>query len=207
MRFQVLRWIVFVVLSCGALIGCVGGAVSPGSSTPALKPTPTLHIVSPTATGSGDTSPIPTATLVPPSPAPTEPPSSGPTPLPPPVPKPDYGVQIHLFAGDMAETLDWARGLGVGWVKQQVMWHTIEHGPDNFEWEQLDRAVGACEAFGFKLLLSVIRAPDWTRAVELITYEQGVEPFRITDRLSDSDRAMLMGGALAQIYDWAPEDA
>jgi predicted TIM-barrel fold metal-dependent hydrolase len=45
---------------------------------------------------------------------------------------------------------------------------------------------------------------DWTRAVELITYEQGVKPFRMTDRLSDSDRKILMGGALARIYNWAP---
>ncbi len=91
---------------------------------------------------------------------------SGPTPLPPPVPKPDYGVQIHLFAGDTGETLDWTRGLGVGWVKQQVMWHTVEHGPDDFEWEPLDRAVEACNGYGFKLLFSVIRAPDWTRTTE-----------------------------------------
>ena len=34
---------------------------------------------------------------------------------------------------------------------------------------------------------------DWTRAVGKLTYEQGVEAFRVTDRLSDSDRALLMG--------------
>ena len=33
---------------------------------------------------------------------------------------------------------------------------------------------------------------DWTRAVNLITYEQGVEPFRLTDRISKR-RASLMG--------------
>ena len=45
---------------------------------------------------------------------------------------------------------------------------------------------------------------DWTRAVDLLTYEQGVEAFRITDRLSDSDRAMLMGGTLQRVYRWTP---
>ncbi len=45
---------------------------------------------------------------------------------------------------------------------------------------------------------------DWTRAVKLLTYEQGVEAFRITDRLSDSDRAALMGDTLTRIYKWAP---
>ena len=45
---------------------------------------------------------------------------------------------------------------------------------------------------------------DWTRAVELLTYEQGVEAFRVTDSLSDEERAALMGGSLTKIYHWAP---
>ena len=32
----------------------------------------------------------------------------------------------------------------------------------------------------------------------VLTYEQGVEAFRVTDTLSDSERAMLMGGALTE---------
>ena len=48
---------------------------------------------------------------------------------------------------------------------------------------------------------------DWTRAVALLTYEQGVEAFRVTDRLSDSDRAALMGGHLARIYGWSRSKA
>ena len=46
---------------------------------------------------------------------------------------------------------------------------------------------------------------DWTRAAAVVTYEQGVEPFRLTDRLSDSDRATLMGGACAKAYGWEPK--
>ncbi len=45
---------------------------------------------------------------------------------------------------------------------------------------------------------------DWTRAVALLTYAQGVEAFRVTDRLSDSERAALMGGTLTRVYKWAP---
>ncbi len=41
----------------------------------------------------------------------------------------------------------------------------------------------------------------------LLTYEQGVEAFRVTDRLSDSDRATLMGGTLPRIYNWSPKTA
>jgi hypothetical protein len=43
-----------------------------------------------------------------------------------------------------------------------------------------------------------------SRAVGLLTYKQGVDAFRVTDRLSDSDRAKLMGGTLQRVYDWAP---
>jgi hypothetical protein len=45
---------------------------------------------------------------------------------------------------------------------------------------------------------------DWTRAVAFLTYEQGVEAFRITDRLSEGDRALLMGKTLQRVYDWSP---
>ena len=48
---------------------------------------------------------------------------------------------------------------------------------------------------------------DWTRAVALLTYKEGVEAFRVTDRLSASDRAALMGETLTHIYDWSPAKA
>ncbi|MDP1748507.1 MAG: amidohydrolase family protein [Reyranella sp.] len=48
---------------------------------------------------------------------------------------------------------------------------------------------------------------DWTRAVGLLTYKEGVDSFRVTDRLSDSDRATLMGGSLQKIYGWSPKKA
>ena len=48
---------------------------------------------------------------------------------------------------------------------------------------------------------------DWTRAVGLLTYQQGVDAFRGTDRLSDGDKGMLMGGALQRVYRWSPKTA
>jgi L-fuconolactonase len=48
---------------------------------------------------------------------------------------------------------------------------------------------------------------DWTRATALLTYKEGVESFRTTDRLSDSDRDVLMGGTLQKVYGWAPSKA
>lgn len=63
-------------------------------------------------------------------------------------------------------------------------------------WDPLYRIF---DAFGFDRCLW---GTDWTRAVNLLTYGQGVEAFRVTDRLSDSERAMLMGGALQTVYKW-----
>jgi predicted TIM-barrel fold metal-dependent hydrolase len=45
---------------------------------------------------------------------------------------------------------------------------------------------------------------DWTRATNLLTLEQGVEAFRVTDQLSDAERSVLMGETLSRIYNWAP---
>lgn len=45
---------------------------------------------------------------------------------------------------------------------------------------------------------------DWTRAVALLSYAEGVDAFRRTTRLSDGDRAALMGGTLQRIYRWSP---
>ena len=77
---------------------------------------------------------------------------------------------------------------------------TLSHQPFPYPdiWEPLGRVF---DAFGLERCLW---GTDWTRAVNLLTYEQGVEAFRVTDRLSDSERATLMGGTLAKIYNWSP---
>ena len=48
---------------------------------------------------------------------------------------------------------------------------------------------------------------DWTRAVGMLTYKQGVGAFGVADRLSRSDRAALMGETLIRIYDWPKAQA
>jgi L-fuconolactonase len=65
-------------------------------------------------------------------------------------------------------------------------------------WDPLARIF---DAFGFDRCMW---GTDWTRAVALLTYKQGVDAFRLTDHLSDSDRAKLMGGTLARVYGWTP---
>ena len=77
---------------------------------------------------------------------------------------------------------------------------TMAHEPFPYPdiWESLGKLF---EAVGFERCLW---GTDWTRAINVLTYEQGVEAFRVTDTLSDSERAMLMGGALTKVYNWSP---
>ena len=77
---------------------------------------------------------------------------------------------------------------------------TLSHQPFPYPdiWDPLGRIF---DAFGINRCLW---GTDWTRAVALLTYSQGVEAFRVTGRLSDSDRAALMGGTLQQVYKWSP---
>jgi len=75
---------------------------------------------------------------------------------------------------------------------------TLAHEPFPYKdiWDPLARIF---DAFGFDRCMW---GTDWTRAVGLLTYKQGVDAFRVTDRLSGSDRATLMGDTLARIYNW-----
>lgn len=78
---------------------------------------------------------------------------------------------------------------------------TLSHQPFPYLdiWEPLGKVF---DAFSFERCMW---GTDWTRAVGLLTYEQGVEAFRVTDQLSDAERAALMGGTLAKLYNWSPD--
>ena len=80
---------------------------------------------------------------------------------------------------------------------------TLSHQPFPYNdvWDPLGRIF---DAFGFNRCLW---GNDWTRAVKVVTYQEGVEAFRVTDRLSDSDKAALMGESLTRVYHWAPSQA
>ena len=77
---------------------------------------------------------------------------------------------------------------------------TLSHEPYPYNdiWDPLRRMF---DGFGIN---RCIWGTDWTRAVNLITYAQGVEPFRLTDRLTEDERAELMGGTLQRVYNWSP---
>ncbi|MGD9617804.1 MAG: amidohydrolase [Alphaproteobacteria bacterium] len=75
---------------------------------------------------------------------------------------------------------------------------TLSHEPFPYNdiWDPLGRIF---DAFGFHRCMW---GTDWTRAVGMLTYKQGVEAFLVTDRLSETERAALMGQTLQQVYNW-----
>lgn len=68
--------------------------------------------------------------------------------------------------------------------------------PYNDIWDPIRRII---DAFGIERCMW---GTDWTRTSGMLTYQQGVAPFRDTDRLSESERAQLMGGTLEKVYKW-----
>ena len=99
---------------------------------------------------------------------------------------------------DLPRVLDLARRANV--VLKISGACTLSHQPYPFAdiWDPLARLF---DAWGFERCLW---GTDWTRANAVVSYAEGVEPFLRTDRLSASERAMLMGGACAKAYGWLP---
>ncbi len=77
---------------------------------------------------------------------------------------------------------------------------TLSRAPFPYDdlWDPLRRVF---DAFGFDRCMW---GTDWTRAINVVNYREGVEPFRLTDRLSGTERERLMGGTLQKIYRWKP---
>jgi L-fuconolactonase len=80
---------------------------------------------------------------------------------------------------------------------------TLSHEPFPYNdiWDPVMRLI---DAFG---LDRCMWGTDWTRATELLTYKEAVAAFRVTNRLSDNERAQLMGGTLERVYTWVPSKA
>ena len=77
---------------------------------------------------------------------------------------------------------------------------TLSHEPFPYKdiWDPVGRVI---DAFGIDRCMW---GTDWTRAVKFLTYAQDVDAFRVTERISHSDRAKLIGGTLTRNYGWSP---
>jgi polysaccharide biosynthesis protein PslG len=115
-----------------------------------FAPTPTVTHLPPTATA-----------LLPATPA--ESIIASPVPTPTPVPKPDLGVQGQFIGPDGDQGIQAAANLGVGWIKQQVDWNSIEYARGLYHWEELDHLIAEAQKYGLRVMFSVARAPGFSR--------------------------------------------
>lgn len=78
-----------------------------------------------------------------------------------------YGIQVHALTpgSDNNYWMTMVRDkLGLQWVKLQVRWYFMEPQPGQIDWSMLDSAIDAACGNGLRVMLSVVAAPDWTRA-------------------------------------------
>jgi len=97
------------------------------------------------------------------------------------------GVQIHAFLDDatFAAMLDRAAELGVGWVKFQVAWKLCEPAQGQFSdfYRSMVLNVQRASLRGFKTLISIAKAPDWSRPPAVRGIEDGppADPQHLAD--------------------------
>ena len=113
----------------------------------------------PTATGTAAPSatPAPTATAT----IPAFPEYDGPA-----LDRAQIGVQVHLHREELDPILNHVADLGAGWVKVQVSWKLYEPQPDTYDdWRlrELDHLVSGAAGRDLQVLLSVAKAPEWSR--------------------------------------------
>ncbi|MBK9053264.1 MAG: cellulase family glycosylhydrolase [Chloroflexi bacterium] len=154
------------------LVGCQREPVEVTPTAPVVPATmPASTAAAPTAetvylplTNNSDTTPTatptplasPTATATP-----AYPPYTGPT-----LNRQDIGVQIYLHRVDVPVLFDQLDELGVGWVKVQVSWKLYQPAPTQYSDElfgELDQLVQEAQAHDIAVLLSVSKAPEWSR--------------------------------------------
>jgi polysaccharide biosynthesis protein PslG len=137
------------VLILGAIL-LVARAFTPPDRAERPAPTPTVTRLPPTATVLALATPL--ESIV-----------ASPTPMPTPVPKPDIGVQGQFIGPDGDLGIKLAANLGVGWIKQQIDWNSIEYARGLYHWEELDQLVAEAQKHGLKIMFSVARAPGFSR--------------------------------------------
>ena len=136
------------------------GPILPPDYRLQTQPPPTAEPVIPTVTPLPEIeTATPTITVTP-----------GPSPTPVPRLNPDLmGLQIYsnMAFEQFGEAISLAEVTNVGWLKIQVNWAFIQsEGPNTFgeQFQLFERQVEAAARPGFRVLLSIAKAPDWARS-------------------------------------------
>jgi hypothetical protein len=76
-----------------------------------------------------------------------------------------YGERLsRMSQADLDATLDDATALGLGWIRADLSWTTVQGGgPTSWSWGGFDRVVLAAKARGLKVLPILAYTPAWAR--------------------------------------------
>jgi polysaccharide biosynthesis protein PslG len=73
----------------------------------------------------------------------------------------EYGAVSQLYYTDADRVLKLTEIGGFDWVRQQVPWKDTEPPDRTFGFQELDKVVDTVAAYNRKLMLSVVKSPDW----------------------------------------------
>ncbi len=163
--------LLFILAACGGEEAAPEPTAPAGDQLPAATETaePVLEVLPPPVVESEI---LPTPTLAPPTEGETTaetedaavPEISGPFPAD----EFGYGIQIHGNAtvGNPADTMSAIHDqLGMNWVKAQIQWWLVEPDQEGErQWFFYDAVIDEAHNKGLRLMLSVVGAPEWTRA-------------------------------------------
>lgn len=79
-----------------------------------------------------------------------------------------YGTQVHGVAsvGNPADTMNAVRHqLDLDWVKMQLKWPVVHPSPGADQWFFYDSVIEEAYNHGLNLMVSVVGAPEWSRAL------------------------------------------
>jgi hypothetical protein len=192
-----------------------GGAPPPATSLP-LAPQDTPEVVGPPtaeqpAGGQPTDTPVSEQGPTPPPPAQETPEAPKPTDTPTPLPSPPpagsvgasfaFGIQVDP-AADPAEIFSHLNALGVKWVKFQMSWEETEPQQGTRNWGEWDRLIRAYHDAGFKILLSVVKSPDWARPASTDLSQEGPPADPATYATFVGEMAQRYKGGIQAIEVW-----
>jgi len=73
-----------------------------------------------------------------------------------------HGIQVNAW-GNTSANIGHIKTLGFGWTKAQMPWKNVEPNPGDYHWDAWDQLIGAYHAEGIKILVSIVKAPNWAR--------------------------------------------
>jgi hypothetical protein len=75
-----------------------------------------------------------------------------------------FGTQMYGYSGYDRSDFQALNGSGAAWVRNELVWRTIEPentSPENFNWRRVSQAIAAATDGNYNLILTVRYAPEW----------------------------------------------